>query len=145
MQEQGTKKMITVLMIIAIVIVVLLWTLFQYDFFRDKPADDNQITELVANYNKNCPLTIQEGIRLDSVSLPKNKTVQYNLTLVNVEKASAEIDTIKENIEASLISTVKENQGLKTFRDYNYTLVYNYNDNKKVYLFEVTITPDQYR
>lgn len=145
MQEQGKNKKYTVLMIIAIVLVMLLWTLSQYNFFTRKPVEDTQITELVAKYNQNCPLTIQEGIRLDSVSLPKEKVVQYNLSLVKVEKATAEIETIKENIEQSLISTAKANPGLQEFRDHNYTLIYSYSDKKKVYLFEVSIIPDQYK
>ena len=145
MQEQGKNKRVTFVIGIVIVIGVLLWTLFQYNFFAEKPVADTQIAELVSKYNQNCPLTIQEGIRLDSVSLPKEKVVQYNLTLVKVEKATAEIQIIKENIEASLISTAKANTGLKEFRDHNYTLVYKYSDKKKADLFEVTITPDKYK
>ncbi|MDR7209720.1 hypothetical protein [Flavobacterium piscis] len=145
MQEQGKNNKITVVIGIVIVFVVLFWTLTQYDFFSEKPVTDTQMTELVAKYNKNCPLTIQEGIRLDSVTLPKDNTVQYNLTLVNVEKATADIATIKENIEASLISTAKENPGLKVFRDHNYTLGYKYTDKRKIYLFDITIIPNQYK
>nr|WP_294932909.1 hypothetical protein [uncultured Flavobacterium sp.] len=145
MQEQGKNKKFTVLIIITIVLVILFWTLSQYNFFTSKPIQDTQITELVAKYNQNCPLSIQEGIRLDSVSLPKEKVVQYNLTLVKVEKATAEIQIIKENIEASLISTAKANTGLKEFRDHNYTLIYKYNDKRKVYLFEVKIAPEKYK
>jgi len=145
MQEQGTKKMITVLMIIAILLVVLVWTLFQYNVFKDKPADDNQITHLIENYNKNCPLTIQEGIRLDSVSLHEERTVKYNLTLLNVVKETAEVDVIKSEIEKSLISTAKANPGLQVFRENDYTLVYSYSDKKKVFLFDVKIFPEQYK
>jgi len=145
MKEPGTNKKLTTIIVIVIVLAVLLWTLIQYNFFSQKPVENSQMTELVAKYNKNCPLTIQEGIRLDSVSLPKEKVVQYNLTLVKVDKTTAEIQTIKENIEASLISTAKANPGLQVFRDHNYTLIYNYNDKRKVYLFEVTITPEKYK
>lgn len=145
MQEQGNNKKFTVLIIITIVLVILFWTLSQYNFFTSKPIQDTQITELVAKYNQNCPLSIQEGIRLDSVSLPKEKVVQYNLTLVKVEKATAEIQIIKENIEASLISTAKANSGLQEFRDHNYTLIYSYRDKKKAFLFDVKILADQYK
>jgi len=145
MQEQGKNKKFTVIIISAILLVMLLWTFFQYNSFTGKPVQDTQITELVAKYNQNCPLTIQEGIRLDSVSLPKENVVQYNLTLVKVEKQTAEIEIIKDNIEQSLISTAKANTGLKEFRDHNYTLNYNYNDKKKVYLFAVSISPEQYK
>mgnify|MGYP006151131043 CR=1 FL=1 len=92
--------------------------------------------ELVGKYNKNCPLTIQEGIRLDSVSLPDERFVQYNLTLLNVAKETAEINVIKEEIEKSLISTAKANPGLQVFRDNDYDLIYHYSDKKKVFLFD---------
>lgn len=142
MKEQTKTKKSTVLIISAIAALSIA-LIFYYSL--KNPAADAQITELVANYNKNCPLVIQEGIRLDSVSLPDSKDVQYNLTLLNVEKKTAEIDTIKQNIEQSLLSTVKANPGLKTFRDNDFTLNYNYNDKNKVNLFQIVIVPDQYK
>ncbi|MBF4517364.1 hypothetical protein IRZ71_13455 [Flavobacterium sp. ANB] len=142
MQQPSKKKRLIVLVISGII--ALSASLILYYSPKD-PNLNIEITELVAKYNENCPLLIQPGIRLDSVSLPKKQVVQYNLTLVNVEKETAEIGTIKENIEQSLISTAKANPGIKTFRDNNFTLIYHYSDVKKVYLFEVTIVPDQYK
>jgi hypothetical protein len=142
MQEPTKKKNSTVLIISAILALSL--ALILYFSFKE-PVADKEMIELVAKYNQNCPLTIQEGIRLDNVTLPKDKVVQYNLTLLNVEKETAEIQTIKENIAQSLLSTVKANPGLKAFRDNDFTLIYNYDDKKENYLFEVTITPEQYK
>ncbi len=142
MQQPTKKKRLIVLVISAIVALSL--TLVLFYSFKD-PVADKEMTELIAKYNENCPLIIQDGIQLESVSLPKEKVVQYNLTLVNVKKETAEIDVIKKNIEESLISTTKENPGLKVFRDNNYTLIYNYKDLKNEYLFEVVITPQQYK
>lgn len=142
MQEPTKKKNSTVLIISAILALSL--ALILYFSFKE-PVVDKEMIELVAKYNQNCPLTIQEGIRLDNVTLPKDKVVQYNLTLLNVEKETAEIQTIKENIAQSLLSTVKANPGLKAFRDNDFTLIYNYDDKKENYLFEVTITPEQYK
>lgn len=142
MQEPEKKRNSTVLIVSAIV--ALLLALVLYFSFKE-PVTDSGMIELVAKYNDNCPLTIQEGIRLDNVTLPKDKVVQYNLTLLNVEKQTAEIETIKQNIEESLLSTVKANPGLKAFRDNKFTLIYNYDDKKEDYLFEITITPEQYK
>lgn len=142
MKEKTKKKRLTVLIISGVI--ALSTSLFLYYSSKD-PNADVLITELVSKYNNNCPLIIQEGIRLDSVTLPKEEVVQYNLTLVNVEKKTAEIETIKQNIEQSLISTAKANPGLKTFRDHKFNLVYSYSDKNKVYLFEVKISPDQYK
>jgi len=142
MEQPAKNKRLIVLVISAIAALSL--TLIFYYSFKD-PVADSEMTELVAKYNENCPLIIQEGIQLESVNLPREKVVQYNLTLVNVKKETAEVEIIKQNIEQSLISTVKANPGLKVFRDNRYTLIYNYKDLKNEYLFEVVITPQQYK
>jgi len=148
MQEKQSKKKQNILLLIIIGIAIALALFFQFYLSENKEEVKSEITELVAKYNKNCPLKIQEGIRLDSVSLPMHSdegAVQYNLTLLNVEKETAEVDVIKNEIEKSLISTAKANPGLQVFRDNDYTLIYSYSDKKKVFLFSVKILPDQYK
>ncbi|CAC9973403.1 hypothetical protein [Flavobacterium panici] len=134
-----------ILLLVVIGIAVALAVYFQ--FFLSEKADEvsTEITELVEKYNKSCPLKIQEGIRLDSVSLHEERVVQYNLTLLNVEKDVAEVNVIQDEIEKSLLSTAKANPGLQVFRDNDYTLIYSYSDKKKRFLFTVKILPDQYK
>ena len=148
MQDKKNRTKQNILVIGVIGIAVALAVYFQ--FFLSENAEETtiEVKELVAKYNKNCPLKIQDGIRLDSVSLPnmtEEKEVQYNLTLLNVEKETAEIDVIKTEIQKSLISTAKANPGLQVFRDNDYTLIYSYKDKKKAFLFDVKILPDQYK
>jgi hypothetical protein len=148
MQDQKTKRKQNILLFGVIGIAVALAVYFQFFLSETKVEVKVEITELVAKYNKNCPLKIQEGIRLDSVSLPdltEEKAVQYNLTLLNVDKKTAEIEVIQTEIEKSLISTAKANPGLQVFRDNDYTLIYSYKDKKNVFLFDVKILPDQYK
>lgn len=134
-----------ILLLVVIGIAVALAVFFQ--FFLSEKADEvnTEITELIEKYNKSCPLKIQEGIRLDSVSLHEERVVQYNLTLLNVEKETAEINVIQGEIKKSLLSTAKANTGLQVFRDNDYTLNYSYSDKKKVFLFDVKILPDEYK
>ncbi|UWY28930.1 hypothetical protein [Flavobacterium sp. TR2] len=135
----------TALLLLLIGIAVAFVVYFQ--FYLDKKEDqvNTEVVELIAKYNKSCPLNIQEGIRLDSVSLHEERMVQYNLTLLNVAKETAEVNVIQEEIKKSLLSTAKANPGLQVFRDNDYTLNYSYSDKKKVFLFDVKIQPDQYK
>ncbi|WP_242410240.1 hypothetical protein [Flavobacterium sp. Root901] len=134
-----------ILLLIGIVAAVFLAVFFQF-FLSEKSSEvKTEVTELVAKYNKSCPLKIQEGIRLDSVSLHDERVVQYNLTLLNVTKETAEVNVIQEEIQKSLLSTAKANPGLQVFRDNDYTLIYSYSDKKKSFLFTVKILPDQYK
>jgi flagellar basal body-associated protein FliL len=145
MQDSKTKRKQNILLLIVIGIAVVIAVVFQFFLSENVAEVKTEVVELVGKYNKNCPLTIQEGIRLDSVSLPEKSVVQYNLTLANVEKENAEVNVIKDEIEKSLISTAKANPGLQVFRDNDYTLIYSYSDKKKAFLFNVTILPDQYK
>ena len=145
MPGKDVKKKQTNRLIITIGVALVLVVLAQLYFYKDKKALNSEITELVDKYNKNCPLVIQEGIRLDSVSLLKDQTAQYNLTLLNVEKETADVKVIHDEIEKSLISTAKANPGLQAFRDNDYELIYSYSDRKRAFLFKVIIAPDQYK
>lgn len=146
MQQKQSKRKQNIRLLFIIVIAVVLVASFQLYLYKSAGTVNTEIVELVGKYNKNCPLIIQEGIRLDSVSLhEEDRVVQYNLTLLNVEKETAEINVIHKEIEKSLISTAKANTGLKVFRDNDFALVYSYNDKKKVFLFKVTIMPDLYK
>ena len=148
MQDKKNKRKQNILLLLVIGIAVILAVYFQFFLSESRGEVKTEITELVAKYNKNCPLKIQEGIQLDSVSLPnlpEEKAVQYNLTLLNVDKQTAEVNVIQNEIGKSLISTAKANPGLQVFRDNDYTLIYSYKDKKNVFLFDVKILPDQYK
>lgn len=145
MQKKQSMRKQNILLLIGIVAAVFLAVFFQF-FLSEKSSEvKTEVTELVAKYNKSCPLKIQEGIRLDSVSLHDERVVQYNLTLLNVAKETAEVNIIQEEIQKSLLSTAKANPGLQVFRDNDYTLIYSYSDKKKSFLFTVKILPDQYK
>lgn len=135
----------TVLLLILIGIAAAFVAYFQFYLGEKEDEVNTEVVELIAKYNKSCPLNIQEGIRLDSVSLHGEKTVQYNLTLLNVTKETDEVNVIQEEIRKSLLSTAKANTGLQVFRENDYTLIYSYSDKKKVFLFDIKIFPDQYK
>jgi hypothetical protein len=135
----------TSLLLLLIGIAVAFVAYFQFYLGEKEDEVNTEVKELVVKYNKSCPLNIQEGIRLDSVTLPQERTVQYNLTLIKVVKETAEISVIQEEIKKSLLSTAKSNPGLQVFRENDYTLIYSYSDKKKVFLFDVKILPDEYK
>ena len=145
MQEKESKRKQNIVLLVVIGIAIALAVFFQFYLSKSTSEVKTEIKELVEKYNKNCPLTIQEGIRLDSVGLPERSVVQYNLTLLNVANETAEISVIQDEIQKSLISTAKANPGLQVFRDNDYTLIYSYSDKKKTFLFQVKILPDQYK
>jgi flagellar basal body-associated protein FliL len=145
MQEKQSKRKQNIILLVVLGIALVFTVLFQFYLSGNANEINTEVVELVGKYNQKCPLIIQDGIRLDSLSLPEKRVVQYNLTLLNVEKETAEIDIIHKEIEKSLLSTAKANPGLQVFRENDFTLIYNYSDKKNVFLFKVTVLPDQYK
>ncbi len=88
---------------------------------------------------------IDQETQLDNtIALPDN-SFQYNLTLINMEKADVDIKALEENIKPGILNSVRTNPDMKMMRDQDVTLMYDYKDKNKDYLFKLTITPDQYK
>lgn len=143
MEEKRRKNKILIRKVIKIAIVVALIFLAQYFFFEKKMIGD-EITPLVINYNNACPMMISDDIRMESVnSLPDN-TVQYDFTLVRVQKENIDVKALNKSVEKEILSSSKTNPSLEAFRDNNSTVVYVYRDNNQKMLFKVVLTPEMY-
>lgn len=143
MEDKGRKKRILIRKGIKIVLVIALVLLAQHFFFKNKMIGD-EITPLVTKYNSACPIMISDDIRMESVnSLPDN-TVQYDFTLVRVQKENIDIKALNKSVEKEILSNSKTNPSLEAFRDNNSTVVYVYRDNNQKMLFTVELTPEMY-
>lgn len=94
--------------------------------------------------NKNCPILIDRETRLDNVIALPDNVFQYNYTLINTLKDSLNADDLKEYLEPSVINFVKSNPDMKTLRDNKTTINYYYKDKSGVYLFTISVKPNQY-
>ena len=68
----------------------------------------------------------------------------FNYTLVNMIKDSINIDELKNNVEPMIINVVKTNPELQSMRDRKVTLNYYHKDREGVFLFTISIKPEQY-
>jgi hypothetical protein len=144
MEEKQRKKKLLVRKIIQIAVVVVLISVAQYYFVKDKSVG-SELTALVIKYNAACPMMISNDIRMESVnSLPYN-TVEYDFTLVHVQKESVAVEALKKSVEKEIMASCKTNPSLEAFRDNNSTVIYNYKDRDQKGLFKITLTPEMYQ
>lgn len=137
-------KKINIKAIIGIVVGVGSFTLAQQLFFK-APSFDKIMMSAANEINKSCPLMVDQETRLDNtIALPDNR-FQYNYTLVNFEKQSLNIEELKEKLKPTIINIVKTNPQMKIMREKAVTVVYSYKDKNGVFLFEIVVTPDQYK
>lgn len=100
--------------------------------------------EAASELNKSCPIMVDQQTRLDNVVALPDNAFQYNYTLVAYDKSEINIDTVKKYIEPTLVNTVRTNPDLKSFREHNVTMIYNYRDKHGVFVLKIPVTPAQY-
>ncbi|WP_281225756.1 hypothetical protein [Flavobacterium aquiphilum] len=143
MEEKKTDKKLLVRKIINIVVVIALASVGQYYYSKYKSVG-SELTALVNNYNKACPMMISNDIRMESVNTLPHNTVQYDFTLVRVQKEKIDLKALKKSVETEILSDSKTNPSLEAFRDNSSTVIYNYKDGSEKELFKITLTPDMY-
>ncbi|MBI3502440.1 MAG: hypothetical protein HY063_11675 [Bacteroidetes bacterium] len=132
------REFFVILAVIGIILIVQL--------FRGKStsAIHEELLESANKLNKDCPITVNKDIRLDDCIAYPNNEMQWNYTLVNVQKGISNIDAIKKIYEPSIINQATSNPSYKIMRDNKVTLIYYYKDKDGKYLFDIKVTPEQY-
>jgi hypothetical protein len=94
--------------------------------------------------NKSCPIMVDNATRLDNAIAMPDNVFQYNYTLVNMVKDSVNIGELKNYLLPNITNFVKTNPDMKQIRDNKMTVNYYYKDKVGVYLFTISVKPEQY-
>jgi hypothetical protein len=143
MEEKQTKKKLLIRKVLKIAVVLGLVTVAQYYYTINKSVG-KELTALVTKYNNACPMMISNDIRMESVNTLPHNTIQYDFTLVRVQKESIDVEALKKSVEKEIFATSKTNPSLEAFRDNGSKVIYNYKDGNEKELFTITLTPDLY-
>lgn len=100
-----------------------------------------ELVKVSKEMNKSYPAMIDTDTRLDSVSVVDSKAMQYNFTVMTIDKDSSEVDLkeaeafLKKNSQNNLDTMAQ----MKFYRENKIPLKYHYNDKKGRYLLDFTI------
>ena len=140
--KMDKKKIIG--MIVGAAAFLIAYLAVQQVFFKP-PTFDKQMMQIASELNKSCPIMVDAETQLDNaVALPDN-TFQYNYTLVSMEKASVDISELENYLQPIILNNIKTNPDLKTFRDNDVIMAYNYKDRNGEHLFKLIFTPEHYK
>jgi hypothetical protein len=106
---------------------------------------DKVMVEMASKISKQCPIMVDNVTRLDNVIAMPNNVFQYNYTIVATVKDSIKVDEAKSIMEPRIINNVKTEPSLKYMRDHKTTINYNYKDKVGVFLFTISVKPEQYQ
>ncbi len=137
----ANKKRKIVALLGGIIGFILVYFLLQHFIF---PSTDRILQESVERMNKNYPMMIDEYTRIDEVTIPSDKTIQYNYTLVSLTKEEFNKGEIQEQIEPFIINGVKSDPQMKELRDKGITFIYFYQDKNGEFAYQFRVTPEMY-
>ena len=138
--KSGNQKTISV--VIGVVFAILAF--FAVQHFFSAPKLNKELVNLANEINKSLPMMGDSETRLDNTMAYPNNTFQYTYTLVNYDKESIDIVELKKNLEPRIINELKSNPQMQWQRDNKVTLEYYYKDKNGIYLFTITVKPEQY-
>lgn len=140
--KMDKKKVIG--MIVGAAAFLIAYFAVQQVFFKP-PTFDKQMMQIASELNKSCPIMVDAETQLDNaVALPDN-TFQYNYTLVNMERAKVDISELENYLQPIILNNIKTNPDLKTFRDNDVVMAYNYKDRNGEHLFKLIFKPENYK
>lgn len=140
--KQREKKQRTIKTLVGLVIGLGVMLIVQQVIF--KPSIDRIMLDVAVEMNKACPMMVDSEKRLDNaVAMPGN-IFQYNYTLVHIEKESANIDELTNQLESSIVNDIKSNPDLQMYRDNHTTMAYNYRDKYGKPLATISVSPEDY-
>lgn len=114
-------------------------------FITTTPMMDNMLIKTAEEINKSCPILIDEMTRLDNVSALPGKKIQYNYTILGIDREQADTVTFKANMEPLLLNNIRTNPDMKFLRENNTTFSYYCKDETGAYWFRILITPKHYK
>ena len=140
---KDVKKKQPISTYIGVIIGVLFSLYFTNNFFN--PSIDSKLVDFSNEFNKNCPMTLDQFTRINNTVVLPKKTIQYNYTLLGINAADVDHSIVEETMFPRLLESVKTNPDLKLFRDNDVTLKYYYADEAGTFVTSYSITPAMYK
>jgi hypothetical protein len=111
---------------------------------RDSVHFDQGLAQVAGEINKTLPMMVDSATRLDTVIPGPGEKLTYCYTLVNEEKESVDVAALEKALRPQAISGYKTSTQMKSFREHNVELNYQYKDKKGNFIFELAITPKDF-
>jgi hypothetical protein len=104
--------------------------------------------ELTAEkYNKQCPMQINEFVRIDKCEAAPDLTLNYSMTILSLdgtENGEFQQESIKKAGKNNIIRELQKSPEFAKIKKLGIKYRYFYSDPKGKYLYDILITPDDY-
>lgn len=100
---------------------------------------NQKLKEEISNINKQLPIMVDEGTRLDSATFEKNQ-LTYGYTFLNVDILEVEADKFATELANRLKINVCKNENTKVLLNSGKTIKYTYKDKNNSDVASVSLT-----
>ena len=112
-------------------------------FIQCGGSAESQLKKMAEEVNSKCPKVIDQWTSLDSCNSLSANSFKYHMTIKDV--VITDTTVFKSNLTPQILSAIKISPEMKFFKENNITLIYEYRDQAKNYLFSVIATPNDYK
>jgi hypothetical protein len=132
--------------LLGILAALMLMGIFAFKFFFNDPDEkiNKEIAEGVKLINKSVPVIIDSLYRLDFAAALPERILQFNYTILNVEKSEIDTSHLKSTAKELMIENLKSNPKVALFREYGIRIQSIYKDESGDQICKVEIMPEEY-
>lgn len=115
------------------------------EYLIKRPMYDKAMMEFASQLNESCPMMLDSETRLDNVAILPSRIIQYNYTLVNMNKDSMNIEGLREYLKPRVLNNAKTNPDMTSFKEAKVGMNYQYKDMFGVYVLTIEVKPKDYQ
>ncbi len=131
------KKTSTIISILAGIVGAMVGALVIHQF---SGGFDKVLVRTASGLNATLPMMVDQETRLDATMAGPGKKFLYTFTLINFTKAAVDVGHFQQTMRPKLVASYRTNPKMKSFRDHNVELVYQYKDKAGEFVCELVIT-----
>lgn len=142
--KKTPKKKMTPASLVGIIFGIILVAAVTLYIARPTLDIDQALATVASEINKNCPIYIDQELRMDNTMAMPNKTLQYNYTIVNYALEELNLEVVESTLFTGILENIQTNPDMKEMREAKVTFNYYYKDKNGVYVTKYVVTPAMY-
>jgi len=105
---------------------------------------DKTLVQLADTLNANLPMMLDKETRFDATFPGPGNRFTYIYTLLNYSKADVDPEVLRRNIQPQILANYKSHPEMKSFRDHDVELHYQYKDKSGIFMLEIVVSPKDF-
>ena len=144
MYELTKKRSSGYYIIFGIIVFAFITAVLKMAFQPRQTTLNDDLIKAANEINSHAPIIIDSTTRLDRVNTLSEKILQYNYTLLTVDKTEIDTNVLKSSGKEAMIQQMKQDSKSAIFRDNGIEVQATYTDKNGATITTISILPNEY-